>query len=365
MNFLLTMIGRGRLGSMLDGGRPGPRHMLLANASAHAARGELDAALAIYRRLGRTARLTPLDLMIRGHLRLMAHHDRAAQRDFSRGAERLLLRGVSGSPDPAPTAVEHLLSQADAFLRRSRYVRAADLLQRARSLLEVLLSAQAGMVIVESRLSGTTRVPLRLFGARALIPLTKLSDLTLRLLARTHLATHLAASLRERRLREDLAPWATTAQSIDSLLECEFQRLDQAARSAPGHAEWQYRLGLMSRVTHRPEAAERAFARTLDIFPHHVPSAVRLAAAQAQSPENAAAILERAFLVPVETLRNLGELGQAAVETIAFDRAVDGFCNAWPDGPARATSRANLAFALSELAALDPVRAAWREAVPA
>src|SRR5579862_3589231 len=100
MNFLLYMLGRaGRFAPGFTGDRPGPRRMLLANAATRAAQGDLDAALAIYQRLGRTSRLSPMDLLIRGHLHLAVHNDRAAHRDLAHGADRLLSRDSHESQD--------------------------------------------------------------------------------------------------------------------------------------------------------------------------------------------------------------------------------------------------------------------------
>src|ERR1041384_8146477 len=98
MNFLLYMLGRAHRSTSA---RAMPRQLLLAEAAAHASRaanGGLQRSLACYRRLARTSRLTPIDLLIRGHLHLVLDHRSAAHHDLSRGLDRLLSRRADG-PD--------------------------------------------------------------------------------------------------------------------------------------------------------------------------------------------------------------------------------------------------------------------------
>ncbi len=370
MNFLLYMLGRAQRAA---GVRPTPRQLLLSAAATHATKGRMAEALSAYGRLGGAANVTPLDLLVRGHLHLTLEHYRAAQRCFMRGSERLLSRRTTPreTEHPSPSGdrgsgrnfIEQLLSHAAGYLRRGRFVRAAELLEQARAILDVLLSAHAGLAIAEAHGDDAGAHPGIGQVESAMVHLARLSDLCLRLLARTHLATHVSEALRERRLREDLASWAITAPCVNGLLEAECDRLSVAAVLEPDHAELHYRLGLVARAAHRLDIAAGAFRQTLRIHPHHVASAARLAATlrQLQTPADDLAILRKALDVRPETLRQFAAFADIAGHPAAFDRAADLICIGQPDPKARMAARSNLAFALSELTLLDPARAAWRE----
>jgi hypothetical protein len=371
MNFLLYMLGRGCRSSPST--RPMPREVLFAQAARLAADADLPGALRLYDRLASSGR-SPMDLLIRGHLHLLTGDPRAASHDFARGAQRLLSRcddpaacAESTSADaPADTSVERLMARAHSCLQRGRFVRAADILHETRRLLDVLLSAQTALFVAELRLGKPA--PHHPATLAPLLPLARLGDIALRLLARTHLAAHLADSLRQRKLRDDLATWATTAQSIDALLASEFQRLLGATRAAPAIAEGHFRLGLIARVVspQRLDIAHRAFSHTLALHPSHISSAALLAAGQLQRNESIdSAAIDTAFTVSPAMLKTYAAFAQASTEPAPFDTAVDLLCADLPSDALRTAARANLAFALSELSILDPARAAWREAVPA
>lgn len=377
MNFLFYLLGRAHRSSFA---RPDPRQALLAQAAVHAAHANLPDALRIYRRL---PRITPLDLLIRAHLHLLHGNHTAAHHDFSHGIARLLARDPiptdlppgkgrdpaaesgGGVPAAKPTAIEHLLSHADSALRRGRYIRAAELLQQTRSLLDTLLAAHAGLLLIAERRAPGNPQDLALAW---LVPLAKLSDITLRLLARAHLATHLSDSLRRRQLRDDLAPWAVSNPSIDHLLDAEYTRLSDAARQQPSHAELHYRRALAARATARPDQAAAAFSHTLALHPFHVPSAARLVATRRQllTPSPASTLsdpddpsldlapLHQAFHIPGPILQTFAAFARASGNAQRFDRAADRLCLLAPDDNAAAATRANLAFALAELALFSP-----------
>lgn len=366
MNFLFYLLGRAHRATF---SRPNSRQVALTNAALEAARGDLGAALAHCNALGKPGRTggfadacTPLDLLIRGHLHFACGEVPPAHHDFSRGID-LLMAGDGErerAASSAGTSIEETLSQADEALRRGRYVRATELLQQARALLDTLLAAHAGLLLLDFHRPAPEGLEEQVLSS--LVPLTKLSDITLRLLARTQIATNLSRSLRERQMREDLAPWAVSAPSIDKLLSAEFERLTAAAAAHPGHAEVHYRRGLAARAAGRLEEAAGAFARTLQLHAYHVPSAARLVATERQLERPLSlGLLEKAFLVPAETLQTFGMFARAACTPAGFDRAADRLCLLAPDDSTATATRSNLAFALSELALLDPTREAWRE----
>jgi tetratricopeptide (TPR) repeat protein len=364
MNFLLYMLGRVRRPPA--GLRPAPRQLLLIQAAAHAAHAHWADALALYRRLEQVSNYTPMDLLIRGHLALLSAEAQTASRDWSIAIERLWWADAPQDdlekPDAVHSADDSILDtwfrEAQGQLRAGRFVRSADLLDRARARIEVLLSAHAGLMLLDDH-------PVDSRAASACAKLVHLADLALRFNARIRLAGQLADSLRERCLRADLAGWATTSRDVAGLLEAEFLRLESLAASLPGHAETLYRLALAARITGRLERSADAFRRVLAIHPHHVSSAIRLTITLLElgRPQEALRPLAAAFIVPAATMQTFNTLAAAPRDAHAFDRFVTVWTDAQPNDPA--ITRGNLAFALSELALLDEARLPWRDPQPA
>ena len=259
--------------------------------------------------------------------------------------------------------LERMIDAADAHLRQGRYVRAQESFQRARAMVDTLLAAQAGIIVADARENGEAEAG----SARPLVGLAKLGDLLLRMLGRTHLAANVAVGLRERSLRDDLAPWATTGENVDDLLRGEFEALREGARLNPDHAEMHYRLGLVARAIGDLQTAEQAFTRVVQLNPHHLLSASRLAATllQREKKEAVMPLLAVAFAVPAETLKRYEGLAEAASDRPAFERAVVRLCHDLGGRANGKSVRANLAFALGEVGLLDEERAAWREVASA
>jgi len=363
MNFLLYMLGRATWDPA--GVRPTARHMVLAGAARHAADGDLAAALGAYRRLAGTRRGSALDAMIRGHLHLALEQYPQARHYFALGIERVLESGThppASAPVSTETALEALLTEAQAILRQGRYARATELLRKARTLIDVLLAARAGMLLAEARLNAhdsERETP----PEDSVYSLVRLSDLTLRLLSRIHLTREVAVSLGQKKLREDLAPWATSAGRVQALLDAEYQRLARVAAEFPGHAESQYRVGLIARATGNWNAAAAAFRAVLALHPHHVSSAVRLAATLRELGEGDGDCVALAFDVPARTLGTFAAFAQAAGDPKALEVTAARLCDTCADDKARTITRGNLAFALGEVAEVDQVWSAWREPV--
>jgi tetratricopeptide (TPR) repeat protein len=357
MNFLLHMLGQPyRSAAIL---RPSGNDRLRAAAASAAARGKLDDALDHYRLLASENDGTIADTLIRAHLHLAVNEYAPAFNCFSAALNRL--------EHPPLLTLEALMETADEQLKKSRYVRAADLLQRARGAVDMLLAAHAGLAVATARLSGSTAC-----APGSIVPLAKLGDILLRMLARTHLASNLAKSLRQRRLRHDLAPWATSSSSISNLLLAEFEQLQAATVQRRCHAELHYRLGLVARTLGESQVAVKAFSRVLSLHPHHIPSAGRLAATYLQlgQKEPVFPLLAVAFAVPPNILQQYAGLADAA-QSRSFDGAAERLSRHLDEATvgggdeARTTVKANLAFALGELGLLDAVRAEWREPLPA
>ena len=380
MNFLLHLIGRANRAAVYPVLRPTPQQMMERSAAKAAMRGEFAAAVGAYADLGREKSGRLVEILIRAHLHLAAQDYAAASHFFSVGIARIdgkcvedsfvsefrdMIFGDESNASNRKTrgdSLERMIDAADEHLRQGRYVRALELFQKARTGVDTLLAANGGMILADARVDRDGAAE----RARPLIALAKLGDLLLRMLARTHLASNVAIGLRQRDLRADLAPWATRGEDVDGLLEGELEMLRAEVEKQPDHAEMHYRLGLVARAAGELEVAERAFTRVVQLQPHHVLSATRLAATLLQlgKTEAVMGLLAVAFAVPAETLERYDGLAAAAGsgERGMFDRAVMRLCHDLGKENGSGTVRANLAFALGELGLLDEERAAWREA---
>jgi len=337
MNFLLYMLGvLGRESVTL---RPIGRVGLQAAAARFAAEGKWQEALDGYRRLAANCGSSAVDTFIRGQLNFTCGELPEAARCFAVGIDRLL-----AARDDEHTSVEELVGEATTRLHAGRYVRATELLVRARAILQVVMAAEAGLLLAQEE-------PLD-----RLANLAHLEDLTLRMLARTQLARQTAAALDARQLRSDLAPWATSARGVEELLTSEQHRLAALVATEPEHAEWNYRLGLIARAAGNYEGAAAGFEGVLAVHPHHVSSAIGLAVIRERlGKPGGRKILERAFRVPAETMQLFAGLARACGDTNAFDRLAEITCGTDP------TFRGNMALALSEMGVLDVSRECWRE----
>jgi tetratricopeptide (TPR) repeat protein len=381
MNFLLQMIGRATLNA--TGIRLTPGQLMWKAATTAATERNFSGALQAYQKYAemRGGHRSTGELLIRGHLHLAVREYAEAGHYFSAGIARLHgeqeagslvweFSDMAGGADTLPgtrmdenqtNRLERLIDVADAHLRQGRYVRAQESFQQARAMVDTLLAAQAGIVVANAREKGEADAG----SARPLVGLAKLGDLLLRMLGRTHLAANVAVGLRERSLRDDLAAWATTGEDVHELLRTEFETMREGVRLNPDHAEMHYRLGLVARAIGDLETAERAFRRVVQLHPHHLLSASRLAATllQREKTEAVMPLLAVAFAVPAETLKRYEGLAEAAGDRPAFERAVVRLCHDVGGKSNCRSVRANLAFALGELGLLDEERAAWREMV--
>jgi tetratricopeptide (TPR) repeat protein len=274
--------------------------------------------------------------------------------------------------NPAPNAgtrceagsveIEMLLDQGATLLKAGRYVRARETLEKALATVDLVMGGQAGWVVAEtaSRADADSAAAL----VETLVPLVQMSDMLLRLLARTCLASHLAEALRQRQLREDLAVWASGAEEINDLLRAERQRIERAAADHTEHAELHYHLGLVCRALGDLPAAEAAFRRVLAVCPNYTRAVVRLAVTLRQSGRaaQAPAVLAKGFAVSDATLDHYYQLGLATTDARRFDSAVEVMTQGI-DPARRPDAKANLALALAQLGLLDDTRREWKESV--
>ena len=358
-----------------------PRWALQRAACVAAVRGDYSAAANLYESI---ADGSPRTGFIRGHLLLAAKNPQGASRAFGETLARLLgaefaeyeagntetFDEIAQVSQPRPedsgcAEIELLLDESDTLLKAGRYVRARDTLEKALSTVDLLMSGQAGWVVAETRNAADSPQA----GAaliETLVPLVAMSDLLLRLLARTCLASNLAEALRARQLREDLAVWASGKEEINELLLAERTRIQRAAVDHPDHAELHYHLGLVCRALGDLPAAEAAFRCVLAVCPNYTRAAVRLAVTLRQSGrgEQAPAVLDASFNVSPDTLGQYYRLGLATTDVKRFDRSVETMAHGL-NAARRPDAKANLALALAQIGLLDNSRREWKESTAA
>ena len=373
MNFALFMLARGVTinGSVL---RPSESRRLINLAAVSAACGDMPAAADAYARL---CRIDPGDLwnrLIHGQLLLLTSEHAAASDAFHGAIDAMLgqtsvdhstdrnarLAGLDAlvEADELPAnSMEQLIASIETHLRDGRFALAIELLQEALGNIETLLAAQTGLIVSKAR---QFRRPTAKF-AESLVPLARLGDVLLRMMARAHLAGNLADSLRDRALQVDLALWATSAESVTRLLEMQYDQLAAAAKAHPAHIEVHYRLGLIARTLNRPEEAEQAFMKVLRLHPHHVGAAARLAATalDLEHHQQVLPVLAVALQVTQDVMARYRGLASAAA-TSRFDATVEALVRDLGPAADRMAVRANLALALSEMGMLDEQHAEWK-----
>ncbi len=261
---------------------------------------------------------------------------------------------------PGVNRVQMLTQRGLNYLQRGRYVRATELFEDAMNLVESLLVAHGQWLLAESKADGN-QLPEHL--TDSLVSLAQLSDLLLQYLARTKLAGNVAAAMRERQLRPDLALWVTGSQEVQGLLQTERTRLRELAAQHANHAELHYRIGICNRATGQLEDAAKAFARVLTIEPHHAKTAVYLAATllQLNRAGEMLEILERSFAMEPAAAQQYYALGVTATDAQKFERAMGALARDLGVGFAAQDAKANLAFALGMLGIKDAQRDQWRE----
>ena len=181
MNFLLYMLGQAQRMPLCL--RPSSQQQLRSMTAKALAAGELDDALDACSGLVSETHGCVGDALVRAHLHLTLNDYAKASRFFSLGLARI---------GDAPAILDRMIDAGEAHLRQCRYVRAIHCFQRARAAVDTLLAAQSGLAVANAR---QTTSPDPAEAISALLPLAKLGDLLLRMLARSHLASNLATCL--------------------------------------------------------------------------------------------------------------------------------------------------------------------------
>ncbi len=337
MNFLLYMIGRAAGNGML---RPDRRQALIARAAADAVAGRFDLASERYLQLATNGNI--VDRLILGQLSVVTGKWEKAIECLGAALEELFEGDLpGGEKGRAETSLSGALDVAERHLASGRYERAMGLLRRARSRLEVIVAAEGLLVVAEE--AGSGHRDLAGLGTAA-----RMGDCFLHLMARVQLVRHVSAGLGARRLREDLASWATGDNRVRALLEREMARLGGAENGSRNNAQALFRSGLLARALGHAGGGAGYFAQVMAIHPGHVPSAARLTIARAAMGMPAGRELLGAFCVPAETLELFGRVAGISRSPRVVDRVAEKVCAGLPGGDATAV-RGNLFLALGEV----------------
>lgn len=362
MNFILYMLGQAVTRTGNSGLRPSAIERQLRKAAVDAASGDIDSAANLYEQLLETRPDAVGPKLVLAQLRLLSGQANLAAEAFDEAINSLLGNSVGNEKNNEASegnALDRLIASADRELAQSHFARAIDTLQNAMETVETLLAANAGLIVSDSRMRHVKGAA----AAESLIPLAELGDLLLRMFARANLASNLAASLRKRHLRDDLALWAAGRGNVDELLTRQFEQLRAESQLHPSHVDLFYRMGFLARTLGRMEDAAAAFSRVLILHPHHLVAAALFAATNLQLKRDDAVMpmLAMSLAVGPETLARYLKIAEAAADLGEFDRTVEKLVAASASPHTEGKSiRANLAMALSELGLLDSAHGPWR-----
>lgn len=318
--------------------------------------GHASSAIRIARRMTDSGNV--LDSCILGGLLLQNGCYGDACIELQRVATQLL--ATSTSPDThAGSDIERCVQDGAIELRMGRYVRAQDFFEQATRKTELALNVYSAWHCALRRGAHSDAALHHIDSC--VRSLGTLADALLRYSARTRLAANLAEELRKKQLRADLAPWATGMHDVEHLLQAEYQRLARILNVHWNHAELRYRMGLLARAIGRTDAAERHWRGVLAIHPHCVPAAARLSSLLLSQGRNADDVIDRAVILPRETLTSHYELAIKAQNAAEFDQSIV----AMEKGAQRTYDpRGNVAFALGILGLLDEEHCEWKNMVP-
>jgi tetratricopeptide (TPR) repeat protein len=333
-----------------------PRWAAQRAACVAAARGDIQNAVNAYRILMEDK--YPRDHFVYANLLLAAGNASGAAESFGGALAKILdVDQESGAmqSDRGSAEIETLLDAGSALLKSGNYDGARRTLERALATVDLLMGGQAGWIVSETKASGDSPgVGISL--TETLLPLVKMSDLLMRLLARTCLASSVAEALRQRELDEGAAVSASGSEEITELLRRELARIGNVVAETPGHVEAHYHYGLLCRALGDLAGAARAFEKVMCIAPYYTRAASRLAVTLLQMGhgEKSPAVLARAFDVPADALVRYYKFALSATDSERFDSAAQVMAR-------EAAGKANLAFALGEVGLLDDVRREWKE----
>ncbi len=283
-----------------------------------------------------------------GDLYARVGNDTAATAQYEQAAEM------------CPDYLEANVKLGTQHLRAGRYADAAKWFSLALEINDRLLSAYVGIGVAQYAEGLRTEALASFEMARNIEPN---STLLFSEVARMHLKS--AASEQadlylpgSKAAGEGRAP--AGAQRADLLSE-QIERLREAVRQSPNHADLHYRLGLLLRNRGQLEDAIESFKQAVAINPSYVKALIKLGLAlgEAERSDEAIAALRQATEIRPDYLDLHYQLGLLFAQRHQFEIAVEHFERAVEGNSGNVAFQANLALALQNMGLIDRAQATW------
>lgn len=282
-----------------------------------------------------------------GDLYARTGNDQAATSNYHRAVEL------------APDYLEANVKLGTQHLRAGRFDQAAKWFSSALELNDRLLSAYVGIGVAQHAAGRTDEALASFEMARNIEPN---STLLFSEVARMHLKS--AASREANRFLPSPTTGANASEPLEvaDLLTQQVDRLREAIKRNPNHADLHYRLGLLLRNRGQVEDAVASFQQAVQINPAYMKAMIKLGLALSELDriEEAVEVLKQAVDVRPDYLDLHYQLGLLFVQRHQFEMAVEHFDRAASGNPTNVAFQANLALALQNMGLIDRAQATWQ-----
>jgi tetratricopeptide (TPR) repeat protein len=149
---------------------------------------------------------------------------------------------------------------------------------------------------------------------------------------------------------------------MSDLLSEQIDRLSEAIKRNPNHADLHYRLGLLYRNRGQIEDAINAFRGAVAINPTYMKALIKLGLAHSDNdqPAEAVKVLQRAVEIQPDYVDLHYQLGLLFAKRNQFEIAVEHYERAVNKHPDNVAFQANLALALQNMGLIDRANASWQ-----
>jgi len=275
-------------------------------------------------------------------------------------------RAVQLSPD----YLEANVKLGTQHLRSGRYEEAARSFSFALEINDRLLSAYVGIGVAQHMSGRKDEALASLEMARNIEPN---STLLFSEVARLHLKAAAGKQANNFLDFSEEPPAAGAAVETDEstqpagavandLLSEQIDRLSDAIKQNPNHADLHYRLGLLMRNRGQIEDAIRAFRKAVAINPTYMKALIKLGLALSDNDqqEEAVKVLQRAVEIQPDYVDLHYQLGLLFARRNQFEIAVEHYERAVDKNPQNVAFQANLALALQNMGLIDRANASWQ-----
>lgn len=260
----------------------------------------------------------------------------------------------------SPECLEANVKLGTQHLRAGRFEEAAKWFTQGIEINDRLLGAYVGIGMAQHALGRTEQAMSSLEMARNIEPN---STLLFSEVARMHLKAAVGREANRCFGSVDArAEPEASADGASDLVSEQIERLREAIKISPNHADMHYRLGLLFKNRGQLEDAVEQFREATTINPTYMKALVKLGLtlADLDRTDEAIDVLRRAMDVHPDYLDLHYQLGLLFAQRHQFEIAVEHFEKAVAARPQNVDFQANLALALQNMGLIDRATASWQ-----